>query len=79
MYINDTRGRSLRMFREIYNPNLVAYSLQIDSRKRDRLSPGDSAIFEHLLMGRTCAGSECSKSSEHLDPRDILVDMTLVL
>jgi hypothetical protein len=38
IYVNTTRGRSLRMFmKENYNPNLVAHSLQIDSRKGDRL------------------------------------------
>jgi hypothetical protein len=42
-------------------------------------TPGDSAITRHLLMGRTCAGSGCSRSSGCPDPRDIVVDMTLVV
>jgi hypothetical protein len=72
------RRRSLRethdkkyVHREIYNPNLVTCSLQIDSEEKDHLSARRAAISEHFLMGRTCAGSECSKSSEHLGPRDI--------
>jgi hypothetical protein len=67
-YISDTRGCSLRMFTEKFTTQILWH-----------IAPGDSAISEHLLMGKTCAGSEYSKSSEHLGPRDILVDMTLVL
>jgi hypothetical protein len=65
--------------REIYNLNLVARRLQIDSEGKDHLSARRSAISGHFLMGRTCVGSECSKSLEHLGPRDIVVDTTPVL
>jgi hypothetical protein len=42
-------------------------------------APGDSDITEYFLMGRTCAGSECSRNSGRHNPRDIVVDMTLVV
>jgi hypothetical protein len=42
-------------------------------------APGDSDITEYFLMGRTCAGSECSRNSGCHNPRDIVVDMTLVV
>jgi hypothetical protein len=38
-----------------------------------------TAIPAHFLMGRTCAGSECSKNLGHLGPRGIVADMTPVL
>jgi hypothetical protein len=37
IYVNTARGCSLRMLIGNYNPNLMAHSLQIDSRKGDRL------------------------------------------
>jgi hypothetical protein len=42
-------------------------------------APGDSDITGHFLMGRTCAGSECSRNLGCHNPRDIIVDMTLVV
>jgi hypothetical protein len=42
-------------------------------------TPRDSTITGHLLKGRTCAGSGCSRSSGHPDPRETVVDMTLAL
>jgi hypothetical protein len=41
-------------------------------------APGDWDITGHFLMGRTCAGSECSRNSGCHTPWDIVVDMTLV-
>jgi hypothetical protein len=79
VYIKHARGRSLHVFGEIYNPNLVTHGLQIDSKEKGHLSARRSDISEHFLMGRTCAGSECSKSLEHLGPRDIVVDTIPVL
>jgi hypothetical protein len=79
VYIKNARGRSLRVFREIYNPNLVTHGLQIDSEEKDHLSARRSAISEYFLTGRTCAGSKCSRSSEYLGPRDVVVNTTPVL
>jgi hypothetical protein len=39
---------------------------------------GDWDITGLFLMGRTCAGSKCSRNSGCHSPRDIVVDMTLV-
>jgi hypothetical protein len=80
IYIKHARGRSLCLFAEKFTiPNLVARGLQIDSEENDHLSSRRTAISEHFLMGRTCVGSECSKSSEHLGPRDTVADTTPVL
>jgi hypothetical protein len=80
IHIKHERGRSLRLLIEkIYIPNFVTHSLQIDSEEKGRLGIRRTAIPARFLMGRTCAGSECSKNSGHLGPRGIIVDTTPVL
>jgi hypothetical protein len=80
IYIKHERGYSLRMLiEEIYIPNFVTCSLQIDSEEKGRLGIRRTAVPARILMVRTCAGSECSKNSGHLGPRGIVVDMTPVL
>jgi hypothetical protein len=80
IYIKHERGYSLRMLtEEIYIPNFVTRSLQIDSEEEGCLGVRRAAIPARFLMGRTCAGSECSKNSGHLGPRGIVVDTTPVL
>jgi hypothetical protein len=77
IHIEHERGCSLRLLTEkSYILKFVAHSLQIDSEEKDRLDIRRTAIPAHFLMGRTCAGSECSKNSGHLGPRGIVVDTT---
>jgi hypothetical protein len=62
IYIKHERDYSLCMLtEEIYIPNFVTRSLQIYSEEKGRLGARGTAIPAHFLMGRTCAGSECSK------------------
>jgi hypothetical protein len=78
--IKHERGRSLCLLIEkSYIPKFVTYSLQIDSEEKGHLDIRGTAIPAHFLMGRTCAGSECSKNSGYLGPRGIVVDTTPVL
>jgi hypothetical protein len=80
IYIKHGRGYSLCMLiEEIYIPNFVTRSLQIDSEENGHLGAWKTAIPTHFFMGRTCAGSECSKNLGHLGPRGIVADMTPVL
>jgi hypothetical protein len=80
IYIKHERGYSLGMLtEEIYIPNFVTRSLQIDSKEKGRLGAQRTAIPAHFLMGRTCIGSERSKNLGHLGPRGIVADMTPVL
>jgi hypothetical protein len=79
-FIKHECGRSLHLLTEkIYIPKFMARSLQIDSEEKDRLGTLRTAISACFLMGKTCAGSECSKNSGHLGPQGIVVDMTPVL
>jgi hypothetical protein len=64
---------------EIYIPNFMTRSLQIDSEEKGRLDARRTAVPAHFLMGRTCAGSERSKNLGHHGPRGIVADMTPVL
>jgi hypothetical protein len=72
--VSDARGRSLRKFTEKFTTRILWHIAS-------KLIQGEETTynFRHLLMGKICGGSGCSKSSEHLDLRDIVVDMTLVL
>jgi hypothetical protein len=80
IYIKHERGYSLRMLtEEIYNPNFMTRSLQIDSEEKSRLGARRTAIPVHFLMGRTCTGSDRSKNLGHLGPRGIVADMTPIL
>jgi hypothetical protein len=80
IYIKYERGYSLRMLmEEIYIPNFMTRSLQIDSEEKGHLGARRTPISAHFLMGRTCAGSERSKNLGHLGPRGIVADMTPVL
>jgi hypothetical protein len=74
------RGHGLRGLTGIFTTQVLWHVASKLTREKEVVeAPGDSAITGHLLMDRTCAGSGCSRSSEHLGLRDIVVDMTLVL
>jgi hypothetical protein len=71
---------SLRMLSEKnYTPSFVTRSLQINLEEKDCLGARRTAIPARLLMGRTYAGSECSKNLGRLGPQGIIVDTTPVL
>jgi hypothetical protein len=73
-------GRGLRGLVGIFTTRVLWHVASKLSRGKEIVeAPGGSAITGHLLMDRTCAGSGCSRSSECLGLRDIVVDMTLVL
>jgi hypothetical protein len=80
VYMRAVRGRGLRGLAGIFTSRVLwCVASKLTRGKEIVETPGDSAITEHLLMDRTCAGSGCSRSSERLGLRDIVVDMTLVL
>jgi hypothetical protein len=74
------RGRGLCGLTRIFTTRVLWRVASKLTRGKEIIeTPGDSAITGHPLMDRTCVGSGCSRSSEHLGLRDIVVDMTLVL
>jgi hypothetical protein len=78
--MKHARGRSLSVFSEKLTTRILWHvASKLIWKKKNHLSAQRSAISKHFLMGRTCAGSECSKNLEHLGPRDIVVDTTPIL
>jgi hypothetical protein len=76
IYIMFARGRGHRApMKERTTRILWHIASKLIRGKETFQAPGDSAITGHLLMGRTCASSEYSRSSGHPDPRDIVADM----
>jgi hypothetical protein len=80
IYMRAVRGRGLRGLTWIFTARVLWHvASKLTQEKEVVEAPGDSAITGHPLMDRTCASSGCSRSSECLGLRDIVVDMTLVL